>query len=358
MKIRVAIFKNESFDDHSLWLKACDIRNEEIDYRVIDITKADWLTNFMAEKFDLILLRPPGRTEKFKRLYDERSLILNNYSGIRIYPSLTEILIYENKRFLSDWLRANSIPSPETKVFYSKKEAFEFLERNKSYPIVAKANIGGSGNGVSFLHKKQMAINYVNKAFKHGVFTKTGPKLKKGSLLRKVIKGIKDRQFLIKRLSEYKDTIINPQKGFVIFQEFIPHKFEWRCVRIGDSYFAHKKIARNNKSSGTLIKGYDAVPLKLLDFIFDITTRTNLTSVAIDLFEKDEKYLVNEIQCYFGQSDPYQMLVDSRPGRYRRVKGEWIFEEGDFASNECYDLRLSHALSLLDNVKRESSFCM
>ncbi len=127
----------------------------------------------------------------------------------------------------------------------------------------------------------------------------------------------------------------------------MPHEYEWRCVRIGDSYFAHKKIARNNKSSGTLIKGYDPVPKVLLDFIRDVTSKTGLSSVAIDLFEINNQFLVNEIQCFFGQSDPYQMLVDSKPGRYRFISGDWVFEEGDFASNECFDLRLEHALELV-----------
>ena len=167
----------------------------------------------------------------------------------------------------------------------------------------------------------------------------------------KIRKALSSNGFIAKRLSEYRETFLNPQKGFVIFQEFIPHEYEWRCVRIGDSFFAHKKIARNNKSSGTLIKAYDKVPEALLDFIREMTERTGLSSVAIDLFERDGMFLVNEIQCFFGQSDPYQMLVDSVPGRYRLADGKWIFEPGDFASNECYDLRLEHALTLLRSGK-------
>jgi hypothetical protein len=87
--------------------------------------------------------------------------------------------------------------------------------------------------------------------------------------------------------------------------------------------------------------------VKLLSFIHEITERSGLSSVSADLFEKDGGYLVNEIQCFFGQSDPYQMLVDSVPGRYRYMNGSWVFEAGDFAANACYDLRLGHALTLI-----------
>jgi hypothetical protein len=55
------------------------------------------------------------------------------------------------------------------------------------------------------------------------------------------------------------------------------------------------------------------------------------------------------MQCIFGQSDPYQMLVDGNPGRYFKKNDEWYFEEGDFASNQCYDLRVQYIIEVLQN---------
>lgn len=347
MKKRIAIFRNESADDHLPWVEACLRRIDEIDYDIIDITMADWLDRFRTERYDLVLLRPPGRTERYKRLYDERAYILYNYSGVPVYPSLNEVLIYENKRFLSDWLKVNEIPHPETRVFFNEKEALEHAASGIVFPLVAKTNIGASGNGVRFLDNEKELREYIVLAFGRGVGVKTGPKLRKGSLTAKLLKAFSTRGFVKKRLGEYKASFDNPQRGFVILQEFITHTFEWRCIRIGDSFFAHKKIARNNKSSGTLIKGYDPVPESLLTFIRDMTVKTGLSSVSIDLFERDGQYLVNEVQCFFGQSDPWQMLVDSVPGRYRWLEDSWVFEAGDFASNACYDLRLEHALTMV-----------
>ena len=351
MKYRIAIFSNESADDHDQWVEACRRRVGDTEFTVIDITSSGWLGRFHEGSFDLILLRPPGRTERFKQLYDERSYILYHYSGLPVYPSLTEVLIYENKRFLRDWLAANGVPHPVTHVFFHEKEAAQFVSSVENYPLVAKTNIGASGNGVRFLENYRQAADYINSAFGRGISIRTGPKLRKGSLIGKIRKAFTTKGFIAKRVNEYKGTYLNPQKDFVIFQEFVPHEYEWRCVRIGDSYFAHKKVARDNKSSGTLIKAYDAVPGSLLDFIRETTERTGLSSVSIDLFDRGGEYLVNEIQCFFGQSDPYQMLVSSIPGRYRFIEGRWIFEEGDFASNGCYDLRLEHALSQVSGFK-------
>lgn len=347
MKTSIAIFRNESVDDHEQWVEACRRRNGELRYTVIDLTSSDWLERFREDHFDLILLRPPGRTAGYKQLYDERAFLLQKYSGASVYPSLDEVLIYENKRFLRDWLKINGITHPETFVFFSEREANMHLEQNLRYPLVAKTNIGASGNGVTFLNDRRSALSYVARAFGSGISVRTGPKLGKGSLWKKIVKALTSEGFFSKRMEEYRQTYSNPQKGFVIFQEFIPHEYEWRCVRIGESYFAHKKVARNNKSSGTLLKAYDEVPVMLLDFIREVTERTGLSSVAIDLFDRDGRYLVNEIQCFFGQSDPYQMLVNSVPGRYRFADGVWKFEAGDFASNACYDLRLEHALKMV-----------
>ncbi|MBK7732358.1 MAG: hypothetical protein IPI37_06260 [Bacteroidales bacterium] len=346
MRKRIVIFRNEAADDHLPWVEACNRRQGEVEAEVIDITASDWLERFHMKNYDLVLLRPPGRTELFKRLYDERAHILYNYAGVPVYPSLNEVLIYENKRFLSDWLNINNIPYPQTRVFFDRKEAMEYAGSGVRLPLVAKTNIGASGNGVRFIHDKKELYDYIHNAFgKESELDSL--KLRKGSIAGKLIRAFTIRGFVKKRMGEYRASYLNPQRGFVIFQEFVPHEFEWRCVRIGDSYFAHKKLARNNKSSGTLMKGYDPVPVSLLEFIRETTERTGLSSVSIDLFERDGQYLVNEIQCFFGQSDPYQMLVDSVAGRYRFLGQKWVFEAGDFASNACYDLRLEHALGLI-----------
>jgi hypothetical protein len=156
-------------------------------------------------------------------------------------------------------------------------------------------------------------------------------------------------QEIVKKLRIYSSKRNAQQKGFLIFQEFIKHSYEWRCVRIGESFFAHKKIAIGGKASGTLLKGYENPPLTLFDFIKEITDRVGFTSLAVDLFEAETgEYLVNEMQCYFGQSDPFQMKVDDKIGRYKLHDHKWVFEEGDFAKNACYDIRVVEVLKQLN----------
>ena len=345
-KIKLAILKNEDPFDHLPWVRACDQYEGETDYQVIDLTAGSWMEKICTYCPDILLRKPSGKTSLFRKLYQERLEILTNELGYPSFPGLDEVRIYENKRFFAYWAKANNVPHPETRVFYHEKEALAALE-SLGLPLVGKINIGASGNGIRVLRTKYDAQKYVSSAFHQGLAARTGPKLGKGKLAYRVWQKIIHPDQLLNRLKTYRQIATDRQTGFVILQQFIPHQYEWRAVRIGDSFFAHKKMALSGKASGSLIKQYDNPPAGLLDFIHCLTDRFGFKSVAVDIFEpKPEQYLVNEIQCIFGQSDPYQMLVDEKPGRYVLGDRGWIFQEGNFNTNESYDLRLETAIAL------------
>lgn len=346
-KIKLAILANENPEDHALWLSACEKRSHEVEWVVIDLTANDWLLRITQSSSDVFVARPPGISALFKQLYDERLYIVAEIMKKPIYPSFQECMVYENKRLLAYLLSAQNIPHPVTSVFYFKEEALDHCFQGK-YPLVAKTNIGASGSGVRILYNFAEAEKYLEASFSgKGSPKRWGPNTARGNWTGRAFYYILHPGKISSKLTLYARKKSEKQSGFVVLQEFVPHDFEWRCVRIGDSYFAHKKIATGGKASGTLEKGYDNPPLQLFDFLHEITQKLNFTSLAVDMFETASgKYLVNEMQCYFGQSDPYQMLIDGKPGRYVQGNGNWIFEEGMFNTNQSYDLRLEHLLSL------------
>jgi glutathione synthase/RimK-type ligase-like ATP-grasp enzyme len=344
-KLEAIILRNELEDDHAQWIKSCEFYRNYIEYRIIDLTTSDWLEEIQRKPFDILLAKPGGLTSSFKQLYDERIYILTVILGFKVFPSLLEILIYENKRFLSYWLKANKIPHPETFIFYYPKEALKFLEGSQ-YPLVAKSSIGASGSGIVILHRKKDAENYTKNIFSSKLQNRrSGPNLEKGRIVKRGLHYVLHPKDIQKKLSIYDQVKSDVQSSFVIFQMYVNHDYEWRVIRIGESYFAHKKLKVGEKASGTLIKAYDNPPLDLLDFVREITNKFGLYSQAIDIFESDKGYLVNEMQCIFGQSDPFQMLVDNKAGRYQFVGDKWIFEEGDFVKNSCFDLRIDYILN-------------
>lgn len=350
MTYKLAIFKNETSDAHEGWVTACENSEADIRYTVIDITRDDWLEKVTGSDYHMYLTRPPDETALFKQLYDERLYILHNVLEKRIYPSYEEILVYENKKFLSYWLKANNIPHPPTRVFYHKEEALEFVRRCP-LPLVGKTAVGAAGSGVRIMKNREEIYGYVNRAFSEkGIPRRWGPNVNKGSYAKRLFKRLKNIPGSLRYFREkYQSARMDPHRWFVIFQEYIPTDFEWRAVRIGDSYFAHKKLGRmGSMFSGTSKVGWDGPSEKLLDFVEMVTDKRGFLSQAVDLFEDDKgNFYVNELQCFFGSKNPHQMILDGTPGRYVRDGSGWKFEEGHFNSNNSYDLRLRHVLELI-----------
>lgn len=342
--MKVAILYSKYEESGRKWAIAC--QKKGIDYTLIDISVHDWLQKVLESKAQLLLLRPPGDTEQNKTMFDERVWILNRLHGLKLFPNMDELLIYENKKLLSYFLESNKIPHPKTKVFYNKNETIRFVKGQK-LPIVMKSSIGASGSGVVICKTESDALRYINKAFsKKGIPIQVGPNRVTGNIWKWAKKATSNPDFAKKRVAQYKEVSDGRTKNMVICQEYIPHDFEWRAAKIGDSYFAHKKSKYQDKCSGT--KGIDYVdpPDSLLDFVKELCENNNLNSVAIDMFEHEGQYMVNEIQCIFGHVQEHILEVDGKPGRYRFKNEDWVFEEGVFNANESYDLRLETALEL------------
>lgn len=343
---RLVILGNEESGEQELWLKACQESPRHITWRVVDLTSDSWLQDLHTEPFELLLAKPGGLTSAFKQLYDERLRILAVELGYPCFPTYPEVLIYENKRYLAAWLQAHELPHPETHVFYRRGEAENWCS-STHYPLVAKTNIGASGSGVFILNNDKDALKYLSQAFtKKGVPLRWGPNLAKGRILFRAYNAMKSKAYLKEKARIYSIRRADKQRGFVILQEYIPHDYEWRVVRMGDSFFAHKKLKSGDRTSGSLLKGYGQPPFDLLDFVKDITDKCGFYSQSVDVFESRQGYLINEMQCFFGQSDPHQMIIAGVPGRYRHLDGDWLFEPGHFNANQSFNLRLESALDL------------
>lgn len=345
--LKAVILRNNQKDEHLPWVQACEAYKSEVTYRIVDLTAHNWLEEIQKEEVDVLLAKPACLTNSLKQLYDERIYILSEVLNHKIFPDPQEIYIYENKRLLSFWLKANRIPHPKTNVFYQQKEANRFMD-NSQYPVIAKTNIGAAGSGVKIIANRVQMKDYIQSTFSGtGAPKRWGPNLKKGNLIGRIINLALNPKKLVNTGRNYLKRKQDHQKGFVIFQEFVEHDFEWRVVRIGDSFFAHKKLKIGEKASGSILKKYDNPPLSLFDFVKGITDKHKFYSQAVDVFETTAgDYLVNEMQCIFGQSDDFQMMIDGKIGRYICQYNSWVFEEGDFNKNQSYNLRVKTVIEM------------
>ena len=343
--MKIAILRDSNPESSLKWELACKKKN--INYQPIDVLRNDWYENIRIFKPDLCVSRPPGSIAQDKKIFDERLFYLEKFTEYKTYPGFLETYIYENKVNLATFLQINNISHPKTFVSASQKESEDFINSN-DYPIVAKTLIGAAGSGVKILHDKNQAEKYIKTAFTTGIKRRFGPNRKTGNPKSWLTKAIKSPDYFFKKLREYKKRDQDAQKNIVLFQEYIEHDFEWRCVKIGESYFAYKKLKIGEQASGAKQFEYGQPPLELLDFTKDLCDKFKFNLMAVDIFYSNGTIYVNELQTIFGHKNPYICKVNGKPGRYLYKNSKWLIEAGDFNTNESYDLRLETAIKLYE----------
>lgn len=339
-----AILKNDLRDSHLRWEEACNSLG--INFRIIDLTDSAFIELLRKEPFDFCLAQPPGHTSLMKSMYDERIFAIENYLKKKVFPSFHEIVLHENKKVLAYFLNSKKIPHPRTLIFYDQLEAFDHINTIEM-PVVIKTSIGAAGSGVKILHSRGEVKKFIARGFRKGFKRRYGPNRKTGSPGKWLIKAIKSPGYFLSKISEYSERSQDIQKGFAIIQEYIPHEFEWRMVKIGDSFFAYKKLKIDNQASGSKVFEYGPPPIELLDFTRNLCNKEAFNFMAVDLFYVNKKIYVNELQTIFGHKNPYICMVNDVPGRYLYNNGNWVFEEGSFNENESYTLRLREIMKIL-----------
>ncbi len=302
------------YERYTEYVDACE--ELDVDYEVIDFLSADWLQNIKrsVDSIDGYLVTPLVAFQEHKSIYDERLHFLSEYFHKPIYPNYKSSYIYESKRMMASFLDFYNIPHPNTNVFISAVDALKYFETS-SFPKIQKSNIGSGGLTVSLIKNRRQAKRIIRKIFGYhnGLFCfGLSPLLKRYGI-----------PFPLSGLS---------QKHNMIVQDYHKIKWEWRIIKVGNSYMGHQKLLKNGKASGSGLVGWVAPPEKLLYMVKDICQKGDFDVMDVDIFETiDGEFLVNELQAIFGSYLPYQMKINDRPGRYiYSEKNGFVFEEGEF----------------------------
>lgn len=312
------------------YIKSCEELN--IDYVILNLLSLNWIEEIKNANIDGILVRIKGDIQEQKAMYDERLFIINSELGIPIYPSRKELFLYENKRMCNYWMQINNIKHTPTFIFYTKNEAVNFIN-NVSFPLVFKTNSGASSSGVRIIKTKIQA-----KIIIHKIFGVLDQRLSIGNTLWSYKKGIPFPNFGTN------------QKHYIFIQKFIPHKWEWRVSKIGDSFFGVKKRKKGNFASGSGMPSWVEPPRELFELAKHICEIGAFDSMAIDILEaEDGSFYVNELQSLYGSTSPFQLKVNDIPGKYKFINDEWVFEEGEFNRYGSCLLRVEDFVSKIKN---------
>lgn len=190
------------YDAYNLWIKsireACDKRS---DWTMVELDIGSGIPQGAY-----VFIRP---TMEEKQLAKEKEWIEPFFSrpDLKFITDRLQVMFYEDKCAQArEW----SYFLPPTWVITSKEAALSFLDVNTDWPLVSKAAVGASSTFVSILGKEEAKAQVIQ-AFGDGI------PLQHGNW---------DRQ-----------------KGYVLFQKFIPaNEFTWRANVIGREVAVFKRF--------------------------------------------------------------------------------------------------------------------
>ena len=297
----IAIHKSKG-DFSDRWVVYCD--SEKIAYKIVDCYRNDIIQQLQG---CTALMWHFNHANPKSTLFAKQLMYSVEEMGFKVFPNYKTVWHFDDKvgqKYLLEALFAPLVPSY---VFYTKKEALDWVN-NTSFPKVFKLRGGAGSQNVQLVHAKNKAISLVNKAFGRGFsqydrwsnFAERVRKYKTGiTTFTDVCKGF-IRLFYTTEFAK----VAGREKGYIYFQDFIDNNdCDIRIIVIGEKAFAMQRMVRENdfRASGSGITFYrrelfDEASVRIS---FDLTKKLHAQCLAFDFVYKEGVPLVLEISYGF-----------------------------------------------------------
>lgn len=279
-----------SFSDR--WIEHCRIK--EISYKIVNAYDSDIV--HQLEDCDIFLWH--HHQDDYRDVLFAKTLLYSlQKSGKKVFPDFNTTWHFDDKVGQKYYMESIGAPIVPSYVFYSKKEAIEWIDKT-SFPKVFKLRGGAGSSNVSLVKSKKEAKKLVNKAFSNGFshFNKRDNlnerirKYREGkSNLLNVLKGVA-RLFITSKYLK----LHNREKGYIYFQDYIPNnKYDIRIIIVGDKAFGIKRMVRNNdfraSGSGNIIYDKSQIDEMFVSLAFRINKQLKTQSIAFDFIVDDNK---------------------------------------------------------------------
>ena len=299
--MKIAIHHTEvSFSDR--WVSYCVQKN--ISYKLVDCYKDNIIQQL--SDCDALMWHFHNASPK-DTLFAKQLLNSVAASGKKIFPDYNTMWHFDDKVGQKYLLEAVAAPMVTSYVFYTKKEAIEWVN-STGFPKVFKLRSGASSSNVRLVKSRQEAARLVNQAFGKGFsqydpwpnFTERIRKFKHGKAsLFNVFKGF-IRLFYTTEFAK----VAGNEKGYIYFQDFIPgNDCDVRIIVIGQKAFAMQRMVRENdfRASGSGITFYkrELFDEQTVKIAFDLTRQLNAQCLAFDFVYKEGAPLILEISYGF-----------------------------------------------------------
>lgn len=310
--MKIAIAKSDSGYDKKPsegWQQYCN--NNNIPFFLVDPYASDLVSQIQdCDAFLWYIYH----TDYRDMLFAKQLLVSLQLSGKKVFPNAFSVWHFDDKLGQKYIFEALGVPHIPTKVFYTKKEAFKWVEQ-ATFPKVMKLRGGAGGRNVVLVKDKEKARRLIKKAFGKG-FSQTSDKLQylmdqlrmvrhhKRSLKEGLMKGI--GIFFVE--PEY-SRMRGREKGYIMFQDYVPgNDNDWRVIVIGDRLYGMQRRVREGdfRASGSGEYIYEPIPREMMQIAFEAADKLHVQSVAFDFMYLDGKPVIVEM-CYgFGTTGSSQ----------------------------------------------------
>lgn len=266
-------------------------------------------------------------------LFAKQLLYSLQKKGMKVFPNFDTTWHFDDKVGQKYLLEAIGAPLVTSYVFYTKKEALEWINKT-TFPKVFKLRGGAGSANVKLAKTKSQAKKFILKAFGRGYtqFDRLGYLKERYSKWRQgkdtfigVCKGIA-RLFIPVEFAKMHSN----EKGYAYFQDFIPNNtFDIRIVVVNEKAFAIKRLCRKDdfraSGGGSLVYDKQQIDERCVQIAFEVNDKIKSQSIAYDfVFDKENIPLIVEIS--YGYAAP----------AYDKCEGYWD-REMNWHAGENFD---------------------
>lgn len=283
----VALIEDENDSSQFYFKRFKSFLNEHgIRHRTLTLRDSSFIDS--VADHDCLIFRPSPKPCRLDILREQVHFI-EKVLHVPVFPSFDELMLYENKRLQSWYIKNLGFPGIPSMISSCHEEVLGFLE-NVDPPYVFKTNTGASASGVELIKTKETARKLTRRVF--------SPNGSAGS------------------------CSYMRQKDYVIIQEFVPNTgFDLRICVVGDKVFGYYRQAAPGdfRASGSGILTFGKLPEKAVRIAVSLRDRLDLSFVAVDFIENlSGEYLIVEFSTFIGHRTAALYRENGVPGWLRR----------------------------------------
>lgn len=296
--MKIAIHhRPDGFSDR--WIAYCE--KNHIDYKLINAYDTDIIQQL--SDCDAFMWHHFHNSYK-DALFAKQLLFSLQQAGKRVFPDFNTGWHFDDKVGQKYLLEAIGAPLVPSYVFYTKKEALDWVEKT-TFPKVFKLRGGAGATNVRLANTKRDAQRLVKKAFGKGFaqkdfvyfFRDKCKKYRNGVASLKDVLNAFGRIFVGNEFAK----MHAPEKGYVYFQDFIPNNtFDIRVCIVSNKAFSLKRLVRKGdfraSGSGSIIFEKAQLDERCVQIAFQTNKYLKAQSVAFDfVFDQTNQPLIVEI---------------------------------------------------------------